>query len=148
MQSEHFFKLKRSFIVLHTLDVREGSIKIGLLIHELFRLMKMMPNCYLNLDMFIVHLQLSSCLLCSVIIVCFPFTTIVAGNVFETRTNVVHALPVHSNGVINYVIVVCLFRTALRDRLKNFCRNNKVNRIEPVMIRSSITKMFSYSILK
>ena len=34
--------------------------------------------------------------------------------------------PVHSNGVINYAIAVRLFRTVLRDRLKNFSRYNSV----------------------
>ena len=46
--------------------------------------------------------------------------------VFETRKMLCVALrttrisPVHSNGVINYVFAVRLFRTVLRDRLKNF----------------------------
>ena len=35
-----------------------------------------------------------------------------------------HISPVHSNGVINYAIAIRLFRTVLRDRLKNFWRNN------------------------
>ena len=49
----------------------------------------------------------------------------VAGNVFVMCTNVVVALraarnsQVHSNGAINYAIAVHLFRTVLRDRLKN-----------------------------
>ena len=30
----------------------------------------------------------------------------------------------YSNGVINYAIAIRLFRTVLRDRLKNFWRNN------------------------
>ena len=35
--------------------------------------------------------------------------------------------PIHSNGVINYEIVVRLFRTVLRDRLKNFSRYNSAS---------------------
>ena len=34
--------------------------------------------------------------------------------------------PVHSNGVINYVVAVRLFLTVLRDRLKNFSRYNRI----------------------
>jgi hypothetical protein len=33
--------------------------------------------------------------------------------------------PVHSNGVMNYAVAIRLFRTVLRDRLKNFSRYNK-----------------------
>ena len=32
--------------------------------------------------------------------------------------------PVHSNAVINYAIMIRLFRSVLRDRLKNFSSNN------------------------
>ena len=35
-----------------------------------------------------------------------------------------HFSPVHSNGVINYAIALHLFRTVMRDRLKNFSRYN------------------------
>ena len=55
---------------------------------------------------------------------------IVPEKCFETRRMLCVALrtarnsPVHSNGVINYAFVVRLFRTELRDRLKNFSRYN------------------------
>ena len=44
------------------------------------------------------------------------------------RSGQLRISPVHSNAVINYasVILIRLFRKVLRDRLKNFWRNNKI----------------------
>ena len=44
--------------------------------------------------------------------------------------------PFHSNGVINYVIVVRLFLTVLRDRLKNFSRYNKSRYLIATFLKS------------
>ena len=59
--------------------------------------------------------------------------TCVAGKKFETRykrcaCGIAYRArnsSVHSNGVINYAIAIRLFRTVLRDRLKNFSRYNR-----------------------
>ena len=56
--------------------------------------------------------------------------TVVAGKVLRRVQTFCVALraarnsPVHSNGVMNYAIAVRLFRTVLRDRLKNLSRYN------------------------
>ena len=62
--------------------------------------------------------------------------SVVAGKVFETRTNVVRGIaydaqftrPVRNSlarrSVINSAITIRLFRTVLRDRLKNVSRYN------------------------
>ena len=58
--------------------------------------------------------------------------------------------PVHSNGVINYAIAIRLFRTVLRDRLKNFWRNNSkllfLHTVYPLLLHHKTT--YSYSATK
>ena len=78
------------------------------------------------------------CFLIYPIILCTNLT-IVPVKVFETRKLMCVALrtvrnsPVHSNGVINYAIAVRLFRTVLRDRLKNYSRYN-INYIDIIRL--------------